>query len=138
MKPLKALAVAAIVSFITAGGAVAQEMKAQATVPFNFTVSGKTLPAGTYVVQSPTAGVLQLRNGNNIQSVMTISHHGILPVHEPGKLVFARYGDHYFLKEVSCSAANLEEMLPTSKEEKRVRTQEAMLPGNSNVLVALK
>lgn len=138
MKPLKALVVAAIVSFITAGGAVAQDLRAQATVPFNFIVGDKTMPAGTYVIHAPIAGVIQLQNPERTQSVMTVSSHGILSDNKTGELVFARYGDRYFLREIRCAAADMEETIPVSKGEKRARTQEAMLTGGNEVLLALK
>jgi hypothetical protein len=138
MKPLKTLVVAAIVSFITAGGAVAQDMRAKATIPFNFIVGEKTMPAGTYEIHAPIVGVIQLQNPERTQSVMTVASHGILPENNTGKLVFAHYGDRYFLKEIRCSAADMEETIPASKEEKRARTQEAKLAGGNEVLVALK
>ena len=47
-----------------------------------------------------------------------------------GKLVFNKYGDQYFLHEILCSSADMNMAVPTSKQEKRARVQEASLNSN--------
>jgi hypothetical protein len=52
-----------------------------------------------------------------------------------GELVFAKYGNQYFLHEVLCSALSMNVALPTSRLEKRARIQEAQLPRSETVAV---
>ena len=50
MKNLTAIALFVAAGIATAGSALAQDHKVTATVPFNFTVNGRTLPAGNYTI----------------------------------------------------------------------------------------
>jgi hypothetical protein len=142
MNRISAIALIVAASFVTAGSAMAQDHRAQATVPFNFTVNGNSLPAGTYTVGS------QL----NTPNVITITdreknvHMLALAMPDPNissganKLVFHRYGNQYFLSEVRCESASMNVQLSTSKAEKRAqaaRTQEAGLRVNNDVMIAL-
>jgi hypothetical protein len=138
MKPLAAIAFAAIASFITAGGALAQEHIAVANVPFNFNVGDKVLPPGTYTLRSPAPGIILIENREKTASTMTTAYHDANEVRSAGELVFSRYGNQYFLKEVLCPDASISAALPTSKQEKRTRMLEAVVPGRSEVLLALK
>jgi hypothetical protein len=139
MKRLTAFAFAAIASFITVSGVFAQQQAAVANVPFSFTVRDKTLPPGTYVIQSPEAGLVLIQNRARTVAVMTIvAHESTVDQKGPGKLVFSQYGDQYFLREILCPAAAMSDVLPTSKQEKRARVMEALLPGNSEVLLAMQ
>ena len=74
----------------------------KAKVPFEFTVMGRTLPAGDYVVN---------RSNNSATVILKCWEHKvsiIVPTdaltsaapQEEGKLIFHRYGDQYFLSEV--------------------------------------
>jgi hypothetical protein len=142
MNRISAIALIVAASFVTAGSAMAQDHRAQATVPFNFTVNGNSLPAGTYTVGS------QL----NTPNVITITdreknvHMLALAMPDPNissganKLVFHRYGNQYFLSEVRCESASMNVQLSTSKAEKRAqaaRAQEAGLRVNNDVMIAL-
>jgi hypothetical protein len=89
-------------AFVTAvASANGQERKARATIPFEFIVGDKSLPAGAYTVGAATAGGPTLRISNND------SNDGALRLTVPlgeksdhAKLVFHRYGARYFLAEV--------------------------------------
>ena len=50
MKRNFAIALLAVSTLAAAGKAVAQDLAVQATVPFEFTVGGKLLPADTYTI----------------------------------------------------------------------------------------
>ncbi len=52
MKRNFAIALFALSTLAAAGKAVAQDLAVQATVPFEFTVGGKLLPADTYTITS--------------------------------------------------------------------------------------
>ena len=51
MKRITAIALFAIASFAVADKSFAQGPTVQATVPFDFTVGNKLLPAGTYTIK---------------------------------------------------------------------------------------
>jgi hypothetical protein len=72
-------------------------------IPFDFSVRGKTLPAGTYSVTrvNPEKSLLQLRSadGREVINVVTNSVRAKeLP--KTGKLIFRRYGESYFLFQI--------------------------------------
>ena len=77
--------------------------KIVATIPFDFTIDYKTMPAGDYVVQTlQSAGdALLIQKVDGSTSVLRQAN----VVERIGKeslarLVFHRYGQHYFLAEV--------------------------------------
>ena len=123
--------------FVTAG-VWAQTVRA--TIPFNFTVNGTYVPAGTYTITSaPTDHhIIEIRNSNNNVHILSMA----LDDDSKGKdnvLVFHRYGDQYFLSEIRSENASMELAFTTSKEEERARTQtlEAGVPSSGDVVVAL-
>jgi hypothetical protein len=73
-----------------------------ATIPFDFTVGPKSLTAGKYCVQELQPYVLQIRNTQGGSSTFTMTLPAD-PTKEPGvaKFTFRRYGNNYFLAEVS-------------------------------------
>jgi hypothetical protein len=73
------------------------------TVPFEFVVSGKTLPAGTYKVSSVSDdnfGALILTDRDNGTSVFVRPHEGqSAPANEP-HVSFQRVGGQYYLSSI--------------------------------------
>ena len=59
---IAAIALFVAATFITTGSALAQDHRAKATVPFNFSVNGSWLPAGNYTIgsDSTSANVLNI------------------------------------------------------------------------------
>lgn len=94
------------------------------TIPFNFYVSGKTLPAGQYLVgrstQTSTEG-LALRGTDGRAGVFALTR-GIQTedVQQQSKLVFRRYGDQYFLAEIWTSGRSMGRELPSSRRERSI------------------
>jgi hypothetical protein len=112
-------------------GAQSMSSPLQANIPFDFAVRGKTLPAGTYtVVGLPAAGLVQVRQSsgahesvyfNTIDSKMSAA--GDQPA-----LAFRRYGNQYFLAEISRGDGNLVLGLPASRAERElIRTASSHL-----------
>ena len=62
MKRITAIALLTIATFVTAGRALAQDRAVQATVPFDFTVGEKLLPAGTYTIATASSDVIAIKN----------------------------------------------------------------------------
>ena len=91
-----------------------------ATVPFNFSVGHEQLPSGTYTLSQDPWGLVTLKSLDRRVNVT------ITTTNEPcsmtgDKLVFRRYGGHYFLAKVSTSV--LSAHFPVSKSEETIRYQ---------------
>jgi hypothetical protein len=136
MKRNFAIALLALSTLAVTGKALAQQSAVQATVPFQFTVAGTVLPADTYTITS-TSGVLLIQSTDRHFHVITTARYDDREV-TGGKLIFTKYGDQYFLHEVLCPDAAMHANLGTSKAEKQVQRQEAMLGGGQPILVATR
>ena len=141
MKHITAIALFIAASFITAGKAIAQDYAVQATIPFNFTVNGRSLPAGNYTlgsdITSPT--ILKIRERTQHANAMVMAMPSPTEKRKANELVFHKYGNHYFLSEIRSEQSAINVTLVTSKQEKLVRaeTEQAGVRVNDNVLIAL-
>ncbi|MBD0373386.1 MAG: hypothetical protein ICV60_21300 [Pyrinomonadaceae bacterium] len=92
-------------AFVSALAASAQNQRnLVVNIPFDFTVKGKTLPAGEYIVSrgstiDKTGLVMQRKDGASSAIVLTMNIQSRENQQE-SHLVFNRYGDHYFLSQV--------------------------------------
>jgi hypothetical protein len=141
MKHIKvfAITVCLLASCALACTASAQDHIARATVPFNFNVGDKWVPAGTYFITedltNPFEILIRSEDGKTA-SVSLVRNDDRRP--GPGKLVFMKYGDQYFLHEILCSACGMNVAFPDSKHEKTTRTRfEAGLLTPTDVYLAL-
>jgi hypothetical protein len=104
---------------ITGPSAVMAQDPFHVTIPFNFTVTSKSLPAGGYRVSETSHGVIWLRSEDNRTNMAVVTHTG-----ERGKnplktvLIFHRYGAQYFLSSVS--NYNRGWVLPRTTSEKEL------------------
>ena len=106
------------------GSAYAQTIQVKANIPFNFVVSGKTMPAGAYTIQTygPADGkTLLVRSDDQQEKAMinAISAQSLEPS-DRTKLVFHRYADRYFLSQVWVAGNNRGHQLPKSGRESEV------------------
>ena len=94
--------IATLVFALAAAGAVnAQTLTARASIPFNFVVNGKTLPAGNYVIyETIQSRTLVIRGMDNHAAALAVPA-SVAPdiAQASGQLVFHRYGDLYFLSQ---------------------------------------
>ena len=95
---------------------------ARVTVPFDFTVGQTQMPAGSYVISPLTQAAIMIRDDKTAKGVYTLfnSEKASRGDSNP-KLVFHRYGDKYFLSQVSRGKGNAVMQLPTSKLEKEAQ-----------------
>lgn len=119
---LRAVAMLSLLLSLAVSSTQAQSAKSVVvTIPFDFTVGGKTLPAGDYIVKRSTQysedGIQILRKDSGGGAfVLTI------PIQsgaakETSKLVFNRYDDQYFLSQVWASGSSYgRELLKTRQE----------------------
>ena len=120
--------------------APAQERTVLATVPFNFTVGNQILPAGNYVLSSPSGSPILIHINNLEKKVhlMALGRPDQDPRNHSNVLVFHQYGGEYFLSDIRTENSSLNVHFPTSKAERRAltRREEAGLFPNDPVLVA--
>ncbi len=124
IQTLKRLIMLTVLGVLTTVSAHAQSGKQfTVTIPFNFYVAGKMLPAGQYQVGRSTEDSegLVLRGTDGRTGVFVLTR-GIqtAEVQQQSKLVFRRYGDQYFLGEVWISARSNGRGLPLSRKERMV------------------
>ncbi|WP_035356705.1 hypothetical protein [Edaphobacter aggregans] len=136
---VKAIALFVAATFITAG-VWAQDHKMKATVPFNFTVNGNSLPSGTYTIRSDSSNPNLLLISNREKSVHILT---MAKNNDPGKgnaLIFHKYGDQYFLSQICSDLSAMNLSFSVSKAEKRAREQMqvSQRPVSSDVTIALK
>jgi hypothetical protein len=141
MKHITAIALFIAATVITAGKAIAQDYAVQATIPFSFSVNGKQLPAGNYTLGTDVTSprILKISDRTQHANALAVAMPAEEQKHKVNQLVFHKYGDQYFLCEIRSEQSSLNVQLPTTKQEKRARTetQVAGLPANSEVMIAL-
>jgi hypothetical protein len=108
---------------LAAGSAFAQSGDLRFTVPFNFIVSGSTMPAGDYMVSTMGGAnqILVLRATNGSASTAINANH--IEASKPcntTKLVFRHYGDRYFLAQVWKQGDDRGRQLPKSNLESEI------------------
>jgi len=93
----------------------------RATIPFDFTVRGKTLPAGEYEVRrlsDAPEGLIIQNEHNHTRAVFETESVQARNVQRHGEIVFHRYGDSYFLYEVWAPGELSGRELPRSRAER--------------------
>jgi hypothetical protein len=139
MKWINAIALLAIASGALADHSFAQSKQVQATIPFDFTVTNKLLPAGTYLIKPQSgAHMIVIQNHDKpLTAITLVDQNGKRSKNGP-HLIFNKYGDQYFLSEILCDEADMDLKVPTSKKEKKAHLDEARLGSVSQTLVAAR
>ena len=119
------LAVIALTSAGVPANAQSLRDKLTVTIPFEFTVMDKKLPAGKYSVGRAQLSegdlIIQISRVDGDESVSRIT----IPVvardaTKEGLLVFHQYGDEYVLAEIWPAGANTGRALPKSRTEREL------------------
>lgn len=137
MKRITAIALFAAAATLGLGTAFAQENAVRATMPFDFTVGSKTLPAGTYTISRFHNELIEIRGIDTDAAALSDSFSDDTQATTP-VLIFDKCGGDYFLREVlgaSEGAINLN--IPLSKSEERLRKQENMARSITRVTIPL-
>jgi hypothetical protein len=132
-----ALAIGALAS---ASHAVAQGLGVQVDVPFAFQNGSQHLPAGTYRIDLDSEHVIILHGpAPNVAGVAMTLPEQRAKARAKGTVVFDRYGDHYYLREIWMPESTTGRKCVMSSAEKREKqlqfAQNSTTP--SNVEVAL-
>jgi hypothetical protein len=140
MKRITVVAFFTVASILGVGSAFAQVQSRQvrATVPFDFTVGNKQLPAGTYFIAQATDGTVQIQNRKTRVVVFSLSSENGSP--SAGCVLdFDKYAGQNFLHAVRCPSAAISINLPASKLENTARVEEAKLHhSGGQVMIAAK
>ena len=138
MKRIAAIALLAIASLALVGTSFAQSKGVRADVPFAFTVGNQLLPAGDYTIQTESQGLIAIKNHDKPIAVLTLVDRDGAKAQNPGKLMFHKYGNQYFLSEILCNWADMDVSVRPSRAEKTVRLQQAMVQPSSEVFIAAR
>lgn len=126
-----ALAAGCLLALIIAVPARAQMPGApiRVSIPFDFIIRGRTLPAGTYeVMRLPdTQEVLEIRNikDKRDHSAFETEPFQAHRIANRNELVFNRYGDSYFLSEVVTAGEQIGREMPPTHAERQLRREMA-------------
>jgi hypothetical protein len=111
--------VGALALVLGSGSAFGQTIRVKINVPFDFIVTGKTLPAGEYAFRFNAGGsVLAVEGADTRETTMFLaSENEDMKPAETTKLVFHHYAKRYFLRQV-WMAGNYDEIeLPKTRRE---------------------
>src|SRR5205807_5727854 len=112
-----------------------------ATIPFEFSVGDKAVPAGDYTVRqiNPASdrAVLQLRRKDGSASAMVQTTSILGKTQESAKLVFHRYGDRYFFAQAWTTGDSQGLEVPKSRAERgMVERFAGIAPTNESIALA--
>jgi len=138
MKRTTALALYSAITFISLGSAFAQAQTVEAKIPFAFVVKNHVLPSGTYRISARGTNVVEIGTRDNPAMEMTITYASWNRLENEGRLVFSKYGDQYFLREILCDSARISSTIPSSKLEKLAQLREARLRNSEQTLAAVR
>jgi len=107
-----------LMALMGAASLVAQTANVRATIPFDFRVGERLMPAGSYTVTQSSAVLFLRKEGDKRNSVISMTnsayHSDVL---NNGGLEFNRYGDVYFLSKMWGPGSSYgRELIKTSQE----------------------
>ncbi len=132
--------VIALLTLSTLGMAIsaqAQQPSLQVNVPFAFNLGDKTLPANVYKITSPDRAIVAFHSVGQRDHAMAIAMHNAPASGGPSRLVFAKYGDQYFLRSIDCTTnTTMNLRVPVSNREKKARSRELAMGQPEQIVVA--
>jgi hypothetical protein len=98
-----------------------------ANIPFEFSVGDKTLPAGRYMVQAVNAdssvAVLKIQSADGKDSAMVRTMTVIGKAQNEAKLIFHRYGNHYFFAQAWVDGETSGLQAPKARAERALQRE---------------
>ena len=134
-KLFSVLAIGSVLVLLAAASARAQlpGTAIRASIPFDFVVKGRTLPAGNYeIIRVNDQSIdLLIRNVDHKRDDAMFETEPVYLRRTEGKdvLVFNRYGDTYFLSEVETGGEQTAREVYPSREERHMRREMARNEG---------
>jgi hypothetical protein len=108
--------------------ASAQTIHLKADIPFDFFVGGRSLPTGEYTIRSLGSQAIAISAPGQKAMVVLTNMCQSVKTSPRSKLVFARYGDRYFLSEMWVQGNSTGRQLPKRRSEVRVADNETAQP----------
>ena len=136
MKRLTLVALGVLASACTAGSLQAQSREVRANIPFDFAVGSKQLPAGHYRFYTESNDTLVIQGDAPGASALSRVYGADDSGRGSSRLIFDRFGDRYFLREIQATSIAINAEIPASKLEKQLGVQRAWL-GPERTLLAL-
>ena len=100
-----------------------------ATIPFDFRVRGKILPAGDYeisrITEQPDGLIISSLNDKHKRVVFETEAVEARRISSRSEIVFQRYGNTYFLSEIFSGTEQTGRELPPSRQELRLKREMA-------------
>jgi hypothetical protein len=130
-KLLGVMAAGCLLTLLVVVGAHAQDpgTAIRVSIPFDFTVEKKTLPAGEYEVRrisdEPTGLLIQNVNHRRNEAMFQTEALDVRRIPSRSLLIFHRYGDSYFLSEVVTAGQETGEELRPTRTERTLRSEMA-------------
>lgn len=109
----KGLWVLGLIAMIAGASAPADAAEINVRIPFDFMVSGKTLPQGSYTVSTAQSAMFVRGFG---RGVVVLTNRVESRSDDQAKLVFHKYGEHYVLRQAWTGGGDGRELRPTSEE----------------------
>jgi hypothetical protein len=101
----------------------------RATIPFDFSVRGKVLPAGEYeirrITDDPDGLIISSLNDNHERAIFESIPVKARTIAGRAEVVFNRYGDSYFLSEIFVGGEQTGRELLPSRQEKTLKLEMA-------------
>jgi hypothetical protein len=123
--------VALATAVVSANG---QTLNVKAHIPFEFVVGNETLPAGDYAVRSALSSgeALMIQNAETSISTLRLAN-VVRPKRNKteARLVFHRYGQNYFLREVWQGGDTTGRQLLESKRERAIKREMGAIARNN-------
>ncbi len=111
---------------------VAQTHTAVARIPFRFHVRDTVLPAGSSSVGQEGNAVLQVRSASTGKAILVMTGGKNATHRQDPHLTFKRYGNEYFLSEVSLPDNQMNMKIPPTSHEKEFTEIAAVVSVNLN------
>lgn len=104
--------------------AYAQKTSATVNIPFSFTVDDVRMPAGEYIISTPSERVVTLQHVGGPEAKTTMTNNGSSTKSDGrSKLLFHKYGNAYFLAAAWLpNSDHAHEFVASAKETQVART----------------
>jgi hypothetical protein len=122
----------AITPFSPACRAQDEGMVVQVDVPFAFDTDSQHFDAGVYTIRTENEHILRFQGKSQSELVMTWVEDNARPASK-GKAMFQKYGDRYFLSEISIAGKSRHLYFWPSKAE-----QELQVAGNKTAPIGVE
>jgi hypothetical protein len=136
-----ALMILALAMIVSSAPLAQAQARARASVPFEFGLDQKSMPAGIYEVSALSDKVLVVRNLETKDARLLIASMHVQASQAAGtphaKLVFHKCGDQYFLAEIWDGQNKIGIAFPESKREQEVKSA-SNTPQPEVVVIAMK